>query len=372
LIEKGMRILTKIAESQQTTGNTTHDFYDLTMQGLLMEFSDMGDYIQPMLDHLALCEQPFGHSQLYEVETKTKKIDPELRKSTFRAITDVHMFDLASKFVEHLSSFDQERDYTIVRNDIQHIKYVQGGYFKAHEDFLSLTTNVLEEWTLLVNAQRPGSNVAEGGRTKLHLHNNERFVSKATTLPGCALAFRKDLQHEGELVTKNTKEILSMNIWVTKKTSNQILLIKFPAKKAPTLFELAKGTSSYALPLSEVMAHEHCPLAAFCEDSSAKVIEYLCEEATFEQFRLIFKIFRGQRVSAKEVQTGAHLLDFFGLNTSTVLVDVAERQLDEGIELMQKLDWANTTSALISIAQSTSATGVLLADDSGEEDIFYR
>jgi hypothetical protein len=318
-------------------------------------------------------KQPFEPSQLYEVSTKQKIVDVDMRRSVFRAITEPALFDLASDFVKHLSSLDKDRDYTLVKNDCSHIKYAAGDFFGSHEDFLSLTSNVIEEWTLIVNVQRPGSlQLAEGGKTKIKLHNTE-YLSSATTTPGCALAFRKDLQHEGLLVTKNNKEILSMNLFVTKKTSKQILLVNFASDVKPsitTLSELAKGSSSYALLMSEVMVHALCPLAVFCEDNSEKIIEYLCEDASHESFALIYKIIRGEHVSAADVANGAHLLDFYGLNTNAVLVDVAERQLAEGTELMKQLDWISPSSALTGIAQTRDQSSSPTTDN-GLDDPFY-
>jgi hypothetical protein len=309
---------------------------------------------------------------LYEVSTKQKIVDVDMRKSVFRAITEPALFDLASDFIRHLSSLDKDRDYTLVKNDCSHIKYAAGDFFGSHEDFLSLTSNVIEEWTLIVNVQRPGALLAEGGKTKIKLHNAE-YLSSATTTPGCALAFRKDLPHEGLLVEKNNKEILSMNIWVTKKTSKQILLVNFASDVKPsiaTLSEIAKGSSSYALPMSEVMVHTLCPLAVLCEANSTKIIEYLCEDASHESFALIYKIIRGEHVSAADVANGAHLLDFYGLNTNAVLVDVAERQLAEGTELMKQLDWINPSSALTGIAQTRDPSSPSTTDN-GLDDPFY-
>jgi hypothetical protein len=111
-----------------------------------------------------------------------------------------------------------------------------GDFFKAHEDYLSLTSNVVEEYTMIVcvppPAPRPPAQLAgaalapvttssgaraataqapaspgeggpgpaatcEGGETVVHLSGGQLLVSRATTVPGGALLFRKDLVHEG-------------------------------------------------------------------------------------------------------------------------------------------------------------------------------
>ena len=67
-----------------------------------------------------------------------------------RALTNDRVFEIAEDLVQQLTAKDSSNDYTLVRNDVTHIRYGVGGFFKRHQDFLSLASNAVEEYTLLV------------------------------------------------------------------------------------------------------------------------------------------------------------------------------------------------------------------------------
>ena len=77
------------------------------------------------------CVQPFEASALYEVAGARRLVDPERRLSRFRAIADVHLFALAREVVEAAARADELNDYTLLSNDVTHIRYEPGGFFKA-------------------------------------------------------------------------------------------------------------------------------------------------------------------------------------------------------------------------------------------------
>ncbi len=71
----------------------------------------------------------------------------------------------------------------------------------------------------------------EGGETVVW-SNGHPLVSKATTIPGGALLFRKDLKHEGRALTAGQKHIVMLDLWVVRRSSPQVLLVTFPAASA--------------------------------------------------------------------------------------------------------------------------------------------
>jgi len=81
---------------------------------------------------LAECKQPFQTSHLYDAVENKKLVDTERRLSEFRSITDERLFDLAEDIVKQLSAQDESADFTLVRNDLTHIRYHTGGFFKKH------------------------------------------------------------------------------------------------------------------------------------------------------------------------------------------------------------------------------------------------
>ena len=83
--------------------------------------------------------QAFSPSLLYETATKKKIKDTERRLSEFRAITnDDELWDACERIVAAVSAEDSNYTYALVRNDATHLRYEEGGFFKTHQDFLSL------------------------------------------------------------------------------------------------------------------------------------------------------------------------------------------------------------------------------------------
>jgi hypothetical protein len=165
----------------------------------------------------------------------------DLRKSTFRTITDNKLFDLVDDVVARLNEDDQSYRYTIRRNDVTHIKYEEGGFFKRHRDYLSTTSNLIEEYTLLLcvtpqdaadddavkNKEGGSVNSVVGGETIIHTYGGAKTYDTTTT--GSGILFRKDLEHEGAELISGEKHIITANIWATRKEqSKQVLLVTFP------------------------------------------------------------------------------------------------------------------------------------------------
>ena len=100
-----------------------------------------------------------------------------------------------------------------------HITYHRG-FFKRHRDFLSTTSNLLEEFTLLLcvtPADEAGD--AEGGDTSIYFFDGVKSFD--TTATGSGILFRKDLEHEGMELVKGQKHIITANIWATRKESSK-------------------------------------------------------------------------------------------------------------------------------------------------------
>jgi hypothetical protein len=87
-----------------------------------------------------------------------------------------------------------------------------------------LQSNVVEEYTLLLCVTPPGIETL-GGETRVTLNPHTALTSLATVTRGCGLLFRKDLTHEGLIVTQGSKEIVSVNIWAMRKADEAASLI---------------------------------------------------------------------------------------------------------------------------------------------------
>lgn len=165
-------------------------------------------------------------SQVYRVREQDKVINPDLRQSQFCAVKDAGVFALAEAVVAALNEKDADVAYSLVRNDVTYIRYEEGGYFKAHEDYLSLTSNTIQEYTLLLCVG--GDSGAKGGETVFTVNPYFRISSHESTTPGHALLFRKDIVHEGSVLREGGhKEILTLNLWGVLKKNANILVVTF-------------------------------------------------------------------------------------------------------------------------------------------------
>lgn len=321
--------------------------------------------------YLEESNKSFEQSELYVAAEEKNIVDTSLRKSQFRKFTDAKLFDLVEPFVSHLSEEDPLLWYTLRRNDVTHIKYETGGFFGKHTDYLSVSSNLLEEFSFLV-CVTPEAHVKpnQGGKTVIHMHRSSH-TSDATTTPASGIAFRKDLEHEGTLLEAGEKHIIMLNLWATRKDSGGILSVHFDiTTKAETQHVHTEDTlrqlacdQSYLIPIVEAKRSrrlaEHiqsstrdqccccqgtgtvenfgvCPLCEgkcffysdddqSCQSSSmGTVIQYLCKDCSYETFRTIFHILRRMYVSAEEMQAHAELIALYGLDAEHILIGVPQ------------------------------------------------
>ena len=103
--------------------------------------------LRAFLDHY---DQPFEPSQLYSPAAEAKYVDTAQRVSEFRVIVNAECFGLAEELVAAVNRNQTGIRFSLVRSDVTEISYQPGGFFKRHQDFLSVQGNVVEEHTMLV------------------------------------------------------------------------------------------------------------------------------------------------------------------------------------------------------------------------------
>jgi len=292
-------------------------------------------------------QQPLEASKLYSTLTETKFVDESLRRSSFRAIVDPTLFTIADQLVQAVNATDPLYKYQLVRNDVTEIVYQPGGFFQRHQDYLSLVSNVVEEFTMIICiTAESAAAVTVGGETVLHLSSSATHVSQATTSRGHALVFRKDLPHEGRLVEAGEKRIVTLNLWGTRKrTDDRIVHVTFaplrdPLVNGPGASDISDNTAmlrsavakpqSYALSVSTVMAFPDSVLARKVSFESAgqsgrassTIIPFLCEVATFDEFAVVYSLYQRFHVSAEVVSRHLAVVRFFGFADEHMLVDM--------------------------------------------------
>ena len=265
-------------------------------------------------------------SQIYNSLTNEKLVDTNLRLSRFQTLVDDDIFDLAEKVVDMINSEHQSKKFCLYRNDIMHIKYDAGGYFKSHEDYLSLTSNFVEEYSLIICITREGCQ-CQGGETLLHLNKYFTHVSKASITPGGCLLFRKDINHEGLVVKSGEKEILTFNVWGVNNDVDGILMVRFE-----------NDDRKYLISINDIIAinatDQKNLLQIYLESQFAKVtmgnkILVYDAKCSYTEFSVIYKITSGMVLSYDELSEYSHIIDYYLFPINQLLVKTIDSSLNQ-------------------------------------------
>lgn len=301
----------------------------------------------PLIDYLAKWKAPFEKSQVYKVATEELILDETARMSSIRRTKDPVLFALCDKLLLDMTAGDQDSLFVIHRTDASHIQYLPGGKFEKHRDYLSVTSNMIEEWTLLISVNKVGDAV-RGGETKIDINALNSVISKASVTPGSALLFRKDLEHEGMLVTAGSKAILSLDVWKVVQADRQrrIVHVTFPKggrggdqqEQPPGLQEISD--SSFALPVTRVLlsspVFRHFLLMQSYWTSESLILPFECREFNQATFKPVFQVLSGGYVSREDADKHRSALGFFGLELDSILVSMSNK---ENVKNEEELQW---------------------------------
>ena len=245
--------------------------------------------VRDLVQHFRDDQTDLEPSQLYSRTLDRKFIDEQERVSMFKTLEDGQVLDLAEELVTLISDCDELMDYSLVRNNVTFIKYEQGGFFKTHEDYLTLTSNFIEEYTLLICADA----ACKGGETLLHINEHHSHASRATVTPLHGLLFRKDINHEGALIEEGYKEILSLNLLAIPVARDQIVVVSFP-----------DSSHVYVLPLENVMKFENIFAAQirFKRLFDERIIRLTSEKLSYDEFENIYRILMSMYVDARTIK----------------------------------------------------------------------
>ncbi|MEX0597190.1 MAG: hypothetical protein WD512_11875 [Candidatus Paceibacterota bacterium] len=263
----------------------------------VQEYAVINEKLQlEIIKYIENDKNQFEESMVYNSLTDEKTFAPEKRQSEFKTfICHQHpeLTSLCQNYVAEINKMNKNINFIMVQNDITHIKYQAGGFFKSHEDYLSVTSNMIEEYTLIMCLD--ASNII-GGETILHLNEHFKHISKATTTSLHALIFRKDITHEGALIKEGRKEIMTLNLWgIRMNETDRIIIISFIKDKM-----IDKRT--YVFSIEDIMTcNETNLLKTFINfkdqngnNSGDKVVRYEERNYTYEQFAIIAQIYKKQ------------------------------------------------------------------------------
>jgi hypothetical protein len=139
------------------------------------------------MEYLKACDVSFRPGGVFLMEAQQNILDADTRSCLLRTIRDPEIFTICDVILKGLTDGDRLHKFSMFKNDVTQIVYETGGKFLQHRDYLSVTSNVLEEYTLVVNVNEPGGEQVEGGETRVKINAATELVSKASTTPGGAL-----------------------------------------------------------------------------------------------------------------------------------------------------------------------------------------
>jgi hypothetical protein len=91
----------------------------------------------------------------------------------------------------NLSASDPVNSYSLRRDDITETRYEKHGHFLKHTDFVSITSNLVQEFTLLlcvtppqVASSKNGARITKGGETLIYPYASSKPAAFDTTTPG--------------------------------------------------------------------------------------------------------------------------------------------------------------------------------------------
>jgi len=250
-------------------------------------------------------DKPFEISQLYSSKEDKKLIDYNLRKSVYKNIVNDEIFNLMEKLVYEITTLDKTNKYKFVRNNITLIHYGEDDFFKAHEDYLTLTSNLITEYTMIICK----SSDCKGGRTIFHINDFFTHYSEFSIMNDHILIFRKDIIHEGEILLSGHKDIITCNLWATYRES-EIIHIYFTDDKyyvIPTINILPDTFFNGLISENFVDKNKIITHKPFC---------------TYEEFNTIYKIIMGKYITFDEYEKSQELIKFYQINVKNILFTI--------------------------------------------------
>lgn len=290
--------------------------------------------IEQFDDVLSQCSIPFEPSQVYDAKLDTKMIRHDLRSSQFRTLHHKQLFKLANSIVDDINRKQPKNSFkfAIHPNDVMHIKYEIGDYFKPHEDFLSLRSNFIEEYSLIVclkgnEEDRELKLNNPGGKTILKINDFFTHESNASCTKGMCLLFRKDIEHSGETLYSGTKEILTFNVWAISSSTQQVVIVRFK-----------NDARTYSICANKILNHPsgdllktfvNTPLGK--SDVSALVLEYNSSH-TYEEFAIVNDIYNSKCISYQVAVARPDILNYYLFNERHVLSKAINAAIIEATE----------------------------------------
>jgi hypothetical protein len=234
-----------------------------------IQFTLPSSYTRTLQQYFNPDSKDYTKSLIFNKLTKEHQEDSKVRSSQKYAINDVQSFDLVEELIiKQANSSTKNLIIKMLHNEIELVKYTEGGFFKKHTDFVTHVSNQLKCYALLVCLQSP----IQGGETKLYLPDGEQTIGYNE---GTCLLFQNEVPHEGMPIIEGTKIVLKVNILCFQKNDKPIedhLIVRFH-----------DDNRSFILLSSMYAAY---PDSVFAKKKSGVITL----DTTFEQFQPIYNM----------------------------------------------------------------------------------
>lgn len=288
------------------------------MASTLKEYDSIDIDIQSQIREWILSNtSEFSDSLLYLPAEEEKIIDKGRRVSQFRTFTDTVIFTLVESLIAKLNAVDTETEFYLVKNDVTHIRYEKDGFFKKHQDYLSLSTNTVTEYTMLMCLDAD----CEGGETLFHINPHFSHASKCSVQKDGIVVFRKDIYHEGSVLKSGRKDIMSLNLWGIQKNTGKYVVINTSDDKAIIL-----SGSSVARFDNYFTAALH-----FGETKESKTIATIDVDNTAEEMDIVRKVLEGHHITMDDYKEHKQVLDYYLIPGQEIIASLTSQMKESSV-----------------------------------------
>ena len=172
-------------------------------------------------------EESFIESHVYNRISKENVTNKHLRASKKIEYRDNNIFDyIETNIVGILNNIGDDYQFSLIRNDVEIVKYEVGDFFKPHQDYINFDSNEFKNYTLIIN-MKP---CIKGGATVLHFDDEQTIIKESGQKYGNILLFQKSIVHEGEMIEEGSKWLLKCNLICMPKSKEyeDIIVVRFP------------------------------------------------------------------------------------------------------------------------------------------------
>ena len=281
-----------------------------------------------LIEKLDLEQQISKESHVFNPVDRANVVNKHMRSSRKIEYRDEQLFDwVEQNIVDKLNRDCSDYQFSLIRNDLEVVKYGPGDFFKAHQDYVNFHSNVFTNLTFIMCLEP----CEEGGETVLHgipenyqlpASEDKKVFEGTARNPGGILVLQKETIHEGLAVIKGNKTILKGN------------LVCFQAPKQPRedyiVIKLMKEQGEQVvLPYKSLEDHPDCIYRLLYEEEKSrepgKNVVYVEEEKlTGEEF---WEIMRRMKIMEPEESKINEKLDFLGLSLNYTMIGKFHRYL---------------------------------------------